>query len=72
MPGSSHCVSYLQKQGQWPEPLTGGTDSHGRVTSSYHSRLLRNFEPIKEEILASHSGRWLVTADQIKKVIGKE
>jgi hypothetical protein len=31
--------------------------------------MLAKFEPIREQILASHSGRWLLTAEQIRQVI---
>jgi len=39
------------------------------MTMKLYPRMLRNFEPIKQQILDSHSGNWLLTAEQIRKVI---
>jgi DNA protecting protein DprA len=62
-------VRYLQKEGLWTETLVADLNSHSMMTMKLYPRMLRNFEPIKQQILDSHSGNWLLTAEQIRKVI---
>lgn len=62
-------AEYLQKAGLWTETLVGGLNSHSMMTMSRYPRMLANFEPIKEQIVASHSGNWQLTAEQIREII---
>jgi uncharacterized protein YfbU (UPF0304 family) len=62
-------AEHLKKQGRWEETLKGGLNSHSISTLSLYPRMLERFEPIRQQILDSHSGNWIITADQIKKVI---
>jgi uncharacterized protein YfbU (UPF0304 family) len=62
-------TQHLKDQGKWTETLTGGLNSHSETTMSLYPRMLEKFEPIRERIIASHSGKWLLTADQIKEII---
>jgi hypothetical protein len=34
--------------------------------------MLKRYEPIKQHIVDSLSGKWQLTAEQIKEVVGKE
>ena len=61
-------AEYLKKEGRWTETLTGYLNSHSMSTMSLYPKMLERFEPIREQILNSHSN-WIITADQIKKVI---
>jgi uncharacterized protein YfbU (UPF0304 family) len=60
---------HLKKEGRWEETLTGDLNSHSMSTISLYPKMLERFEPIRQAILDSHSGNWIITADQIKKVI---
>jgi uncharacterized protein len=62
-------AEHLKKEGLWTETLTGGLNSHSISTMSLYPKMLERFEPIRQQILDSHSGNWIITADQIKKVI---
>ena len=62
-------VEHLKKEGRWTEVLTGYLNSHSMSTMSLYPRMLSNFKPIHDGIMASHSGNWLLTADQIKQVL---
>jgi|HubBroStandDraft_2_1064218.scaffolds.fasta_scaffold01583_4 uncharacterized protein YfbU (UPF0304 family) len=61
---------HLQKLGKWQETLTGGLNSHSQSTMSRYLLMLERFEPIKQEILAGLAGNWLLSAEQIREVIG--
>jgi uncharacterized protein YfbU (UPF0304 family) len=61
-------AEHLKKEGRWTETLTGGLNSHSMSTMSLYPKMLKRFEPIRQQILDSHSD-WTITADQIKKVI---
>lgn len=65
-------AEYLQKTGRWKETLVGGLNSHSMTTMHRYPEMLKRFEPIKQEIINSHSANWKLTAEQIKVVIGKE
>jgi uncharacterized protein YfbU (UPF0304 family) len=65
-------AEHLKKEGRWTETLTGGLNSHSINTMSLYPKMLDRFEPIQQAILDSHSGNWIITADQIKKVINWE
>lgn len=65
-------AEHLKKEGRWEAVLSGGLDSHSMVTKSLYPQMLKRYEPIKQRILDSHSGNWLLTADQIKEVIGRK
>ena len=62
-------AEHLQKQGKWKETLTGGVNSHSMTTMSLYPRMLAKFQPIRQKILASCSGNWQLTAEQIREVI---
>ena|ERR1700691_5048142 len=62
-------AEHLQKQGKWKETLTGGLNSHSEMTMHRYPRMLEKFEPIRQQILASLTGNWLLTAEQIREVI---
>jgi uncharacterized protein YfbU (UPF0304 family) len=62
-------VEHLRKQKKWTETLTGGLNSHSMMTMSRYPRMLEKFAPIQEQIIASHTGIWLLTAEQIREVI---
>lgn len=62
-------AEHLRKQGRWQETLKGNLNSHSIFTLSLYPRMLAKFEPISKEILASRTGNWLLTAEQIKEVI---
>ena len=63
-------TEHLKKEGRWMETLTGiPLNSHSMSTMSLYPKMLERFEPIRQQILDSHSGNWIITADQIKKVI---
>jgi hypothetical protein len=62
-------AEHLKKEGRWTETLSGYLNSHSIHTLSLYPEMLKRFEPIKQQILNSHSGNWILTADQIKKVI---
>ena len=62
-------AEHLRKQGKWTETLTGRLNSHSKITMSLYPRMLAKFEPIQEQILASHTGNWELTAEQIREVI---
>ena len=49
--------------------LIGDLNSHSMSTMSLYPKMLERFEPIRQHILDSHFGNWIITADQIKKVI---
>ena len=61
-------AEHLREQGKWKETLTGGLNSHSMMTMSLYPRMLAKFEPIRQQILASHAG-WQLTAEQIREVI---
>lgn len=65
-------AEYLQKTGRWKETLVGGLNSHSMMTMHRYPDMLKRYEPIKQKILDSHSGKWQLTAEQIKVVIGKK
>lgn len=65
-------AEYLQEAGRWQETLVGGMDSHSIVSMQRYPQMLERYQPIKQEILDGHMGKWLLTAEQIKTVIGKE
>ena len=65
-------AEYLQKKGQRKETLVGGMNSHSIMTTHRYPQMLERYEPIKQAIIDSHMGNWQLTAEQIKKVIGKE
>jgi hypothetical protein len=52
--------------------MSGGMNSHSMMTMHRYPQMLERYEPIKQEILDSHMGKWQLTAEQIKTVIGKE
>jgi uncharacterized protein YfbU (UPF0304 family) len=60
---------HLQKEGRWTETLIGDLNSHSKSTISKYPKMLERFEPIQRHILDSYSGNWIISADQIKKVI---
>lgn len=62
-------AEHLQKQGRWEETLSGYLNSHSIMTVSLYPKMLENFEPIREKLMASQSGNWLLTAEQIREVI---
>ncbi len=62
-------AKHLKEQGLWTETLTANLNSHSMITMSLYPKMLNKFEPIRQEILTSHSGNWLITAEQIKEVI---
>jgi uncharacterized protein YfbU (UPF0304 family) len=62
-------AQHLRNQGKWTETLAGSLNSHSMTTMSLYPRMLNKFEPIREQILASHTGNWLLTAEQIREVI---
>ena len=62
-------AEHLRKESRWTETLVGELNSHNVFTKSLYPKMLERFEPISQQILASHSGNWSLTADQIKKVI---
>jgi uncharacterized protein YfbU (UPF0304 family) len=63
-------TKHLKEEGRWTETLTGvPLNSHSMSTMSLYPKMLERFEPIQRAILDSHSGNWILTADQIKKVI---
>jgi hypothetical protein len=62
-------AEHLRKQGMWTETLTGGLNSHFMMTMTLYPRMLEKFEPIRKQILASHTGDWQLTAEQIREVI---
>jgi len=63
-------AKHLKEEGRWTETLTDAPlNSHSMSTMSLYPRMLKRFEPIEKKILDSHSGRWILTADQIKEVI---
>jgi hypothetical protein len=39
------------------------------MTMSRYPRMLEKLAPIQEQIIASHTGIWLLTAEQIREVI---
>ena len=65
-------AEYLQEAGRWKETLVGGMDSHSIMTMHRYPQMLERYEPIKQKILDSHMGKWQLTAEQIKEVVGKE
>ena len=65
-------AEYLQKTGRWKETLVGGLNSHSMMTMQRYPEMLKRYEPIKQKIIDSHSGNWLLTAEQIKVVIGQK
>ena len=65
-------AEYLQKKGMWKETLVGGMNSHSMMTMDRYPQMLERYEPIKEQIIDSHTGKWQLTAEQIKTVIGKD
>jgi len=66
-------AEYLQKKGMWQETLIGGMDNHGMaMTPHRYPQMLKRYEPIKQHIVDSLSGKWQLTAEQIKEVVGKE
>jgi len=62
-------AEHLKKEGRWEETLTGGLNSHSIMTMTLYPRMLERFAPIRQQILASHSGNWILTADQIREII---
>jgi hypothetical protein len=60
---------HLKEEGRWTETLVGELNSHSMSTMRLYPKMLERFEPIQRAILDSHSGNWILTADQIKKVI---
>jgi hypothetical protein len=62
-------AEHLRKQGLWAETLKGGLNSHSMMTMTLYPRMLEKLEPIKKQILASHTGDWRLTAEQIREVI---
>ena len=60
---------HLKEEGRWTETLIGDLNSHSVHTKMLYPKMLERFEPIQQAILDSHSGNWILTADQIKKVI---
>ena len=63
-------TKHLKEEGRWTETLTNvPLNSHSMSTMSLYPKMLERFEPIQQAILDSHSGNWILTADQIKKVI---
>jgi uncharacterized protein YfbU (UPF0304 family) len=62
-------AEHLQKQGKWKETLTGGLNSHSMMTMNRYPRMLEKYAPIREQIMASHTGNWILTAEQIKEII---
>jgi uncharacterized protein len=62
-------AEHLKKEGKWTETLGGYLNSHSISTMTRYPKMLTNFQPIRQEILASHSGNWLITAAQIKQII---
>ena len=65
-------AEYLRKAGRWKETLVGDLNSHSIMTMHRYPKMLERYEPIKKQILDSHMGKWQLTAEQIKTVIGKE
>jgi len=61
-------AEYLQKDGLWTETLVGYLNSHSMTTKTY-KRMLTKFKPIEEQILSSGTGRWILTAEQIREII---
>ncbi|MGA3328212.1 MAG: YfbU family protein [Terriglobia bacterium] len=62
-------AEHLRKQGKWTETLTGNLNSHSMTTMSLYPRMLKKFEPIQKQLMASHASPWLLTAEQIKEII---
>jgi uncharacterized protein len=60
---------HLKEEGRWTETLTGDLNSHSTRTMRLYPKMLERFEPIQQAILNSHPGNWILSADQIKKVI---
>jgi uncharacterized protein len=65
-------AEYLQKTGRWTETLVGGLNSHSMMTMYRYPEMLKRYEPIKQAILQSHSGKWQLTAEQIKVIVGQK
>jgi uncharacterized protein YfbU (UPF0304 family) len=62
-------AEHLRRQGKWRETLTGGLNSHTEMTKSLYPRMLAKFEPIRKQMMASHTGDWQLTAEQIREII---
>jgi uncharacterized protein YfbU (UPF0304 family) len=65
-------AEHLQKKGLWQETLVGSVNSHSMTTIDRYPEMLARYEPIKQKIIDSHTGKWQLTAEQIKTVIRKE
>lgn len=65
-------AEYLQESGRWKETLVGDLNSHSIMTMHRYPKMLERYEPIKQQIIDSHTGKWQLMAEQIKTVIGKE
>jgi len=69
-------LKYLKKIGRYSETLKAERDwnSHSETVSEYR-RMLHTFSRIqaerKQSMHAMHPDRWVLTADQIKEIIGK-
>ena len=62
-------AEHLKREGRWTESLSGYLNSHSMRTISLYPKMLERFDPIRQQILDTHSD-WILTADQIKQVIG--
>jgi uncharacterized protein YfbU (UPF0304 family) len=63
-------TKHLQEEGMWEETLKGvDVNNHGSISKSRYPKMLKRFEPIWEQLLASHSGNFDLTAEQIKEII---
>ena len=72
-------AAHLKQEGKWQKLLKGGLNSHSERPMRLYPRMLANFEPIQQQVLAAHYKSWtpssdpsktgILTADQIKQII---
>jgi hypothetical protein len=66
-------AQFLQKTGKWTETLVGGLNSHSMMTMHRYPKMLEKWNRITEKHKQKDGMRdwWLLTAEEIKEVIGK-
>lgn len=68
-------AQYLQKTGKWVETLVGGLNSHSMMTMHRYPKMLEKYNRITakhKEKDSMASEWWLLSADEIKEVIGHQ